>query len=115
MPDIQAGQQELALLAPRLGELLQDDLGDDMLVWLVLRSLRHQCFNTLQDLAVGGHLPEGRRTDSHSLHLPSVPGPVPMPSQRSPCGLLAVCSAGPTWTVHELSRHLLRSGCSSPE
>ena len=70
MSDVEAGQKEFALLPPRLGELLQDDLGDDMLVWLVLRSLGHQRFDTLQDLAVGGHLPEGRCTDSHSLHLP---------------------------------------------
>jgi hypothetical protein len=41
-----------------------------MLVWLVLRSLGHQRFDTLQDLAVGGHLPKGRCTDSHSIHLP---------------------------------------------
>jgi hypothetical protein len=70
MPDVEAGQKEFALLPPRLCELLQDDLGDDMLVRLVLRSLGHQRLDTPQDLPVGGHLLEGRRTDSHSLHLP---------------------------------------------
>lgn len=39
MSDVETGQKKFLLLTPRLSELLEDDLGDDVLVWLVLAGL----------------------------------------------------------------------------
>lgn len=70
MSDAEAGQKQFALLLPRLGELLQGHVGDDMLIRLVLPSVREQRADPPQDLLVGGHLSERRCTGSHFIHLP---------------------------------------------